>query len=97
MGLSPVELAIVALVVVLLFGVKRLPELGSGMGQAISNFKRSYRDAASLDVTPKENLSGSTPSATVSNGGVGSAQFGNTAQSGNTAQVGNTQSGQIKP
>lgn len=53
MGLSPVELTVIVLVVILLFGVKRLPELGSGLGQAISNFKKSYRDAATIDVTPK--------------------------------------------
>ena len=51
MGLSPLELAVVVVVVVLLFGVKRLPELGSGMGQAISNFKKSYKDASSIDMT----------------------------------------------
>ena len=53
MGLSPLELAVVVIVVVLLFGVKRLPELGSGMGQAISNFKKSYREASTIDMTPK--------------------------------------------
>jgi sec-independent protein translocase protein TatA len=42
--LSPLEIGAVFGVVVLLFGVKRLPELGSGMGQAISNFKKSYKD-----------------------------------------------------
>lgn len=46
------ELVIIALVIVLLFGTKRLPELGSGLGKAISNFKKSYRDGATLDVTP---------------------------------------------
>ena len=53
MGLSPVEITVVVLVIVLLFGVKRLPELGSGLGQAISNFKKSYKDATSIDATPK--------------------------------------------
>lgn len=51
-GFSPWELAIVLLVVVLLFGTKRLPELGSGLGKAISNFKRSYKEAGAIDVTP---------------------------------------------
>ncbi len=46
------ELVIIALVIVLLFGTKRLPELGSGLGKAISNFKKSYRDGVALDVTP---------------------------------------------
>ena len=41
--LSPMELGVVGVLVVLLFGTKRLPELGSGLGKAISNFKRSYK------------------------------------------------------
>jgi sec-independent protein translocase protein TatA len=58
--LSPVELGIVGLIVVLLFGTKKLPELGSGLGKAISNFKRSYKENAEIDVTP----SSSNPSET---------------------------------
>jgi sec-independent protein translocase protein TatA len=50
--LSPVELTVVGLLVVLLFGTKRLPELGSGLGKAISNFKRSYKENTEIDVTP---------------------------------------------
>lgn len=54
MGLSPMELVVVGLVVLLVFGTKRLPELGSGLGQAISNFRKSYKDGLAIDVTPKE-------------------------------------------
>lgn len=53
-GLSPLELSIVAVIVVLLFGTRKLPELGSGLGKAISNFKKSYKDENAIDVTPKE-------------------------------------------
>ena len=52
-GLSPLELLICFVVIVLLFGTKRLPELGSGLGQAISNFRKSYREGSAIDVTPK--------------------------------------------
>ncbi|MEZ4754298.1 MAG: twin-arginine translocase TatA/TatE family subunit [Bdellovibrionota bacterium] len=62
-GLSPLELSIVALLVVLLFGTRRLPELGSGLGKAISNFKKSYKDEQALDVTPDaKDASGSSKS-----------------------------------
>jgi sec-independent protein translocase protein TatA len=53
--LSPWEIGVVGVVVVLLFGTKRLPELGSGLGKAISNFKRSYKEAGELDITPQQN------------------------------------------
>ena len=54
LGLSPWELGIIAVVVVLLFGTKRLPELGSGLGKAISNFRTSYKESKAIDVTPPE-------------------------------------------
>ncbi|MDC0358748.1 twin-arginine translocase TatA/TatE family subunit [Oligoflexia bacterium] len=54
LGLSPLEISIVVLVVVLLFGTRKLPELGSGLGKAISNFKKSYKESTAIDVTPKE-------------------------------------------
>ena len=52
-GLHPFEILIVAVVIVLLFGTKRLPELGSGLGKAISNFRKSYKEGGAIDVTPK--------------------------------------------
>lgn len=39
-GLGTTELIIIAFVVVLLFGGKRLPQLGRSMGSAITNFKK---------------------------------------------------------
>ena len=52
LGLSPMELLVIVGVIVLLFGARRLPELGSGIGQAIGNFKKAYRDSTTLDVSP---------------------------------------------
>jgi sec-independent protein translocase protein TatA len=54
LGLSSLEVAVVAVLIIVLFGTKRLPELGSGLGQAISNFKKSYREGSAIDVTPKD-------------------------------------------
>jgi sec-independent protein translocase protein TatA len=38
-GLGAQELIIILAIVVMIFGAKRLPELGSGVGKAIRNFK----------------------------------------------------------
>ncbi len=38
-GLGSQELIIILAIVFLIFGAKRLPELGSGLGKAIRNFK----------------------------------------------------------
>lgn len=53
LGLSPLEIGVILLVVVLLFGTRRLPELGSGLGEAIANFKKTLRSGNALDVTPE--------------------------------------------
>jgi sec-independent protein translocase protein TatA len=43
-NLGPVEMIFVAVVLLLVFGAKRLPELGSGLGKGIREFKRSVSD-----------------------------------------------------
>ncbi|MCB0346109.1 MAG: twin-arginine translocase TatA/TatE family subunit [Bdellovibrionales bacterium] len=53
-GLGPWELVIILVIVLIVFGVGRLPELGTGLGEGIKNFKKSYRDAKTIDVTPEE-------------------------------------------
>ena len=42
-GLGPQELIIIAVVLVLLFGAKKLPELARGSGQALRIFKAEIR------------------------------------------------------
>ncbi len=43
-GLGTSELVIIMVIVLLVFGAKRLPEIGSSMGKGIRDFKRSLRD-----------------------------------------------------
>jgi sec-independent protein translocase protein TatA len=43
-GLSPWELLIVFLAILLLFGARRLPEIGSSLGKGIREFKDSIRE-----------------------------------------------------
>lgn len=51
-GLGPMELGIILVIVVVLFGAKRLPEIGSGFGKAIKNFKSGISQDE-IDVTPE--------------------------------------------
>ncbi len=53
-GLGTQELLIILVIVVVLFGATRLPQIGSGIGQAIRNFKKSVKESEEIDVTPKK-------------------------------------------
>ncbi len=53
-GLGAQELIIILIIVVILFGASRLPELGSGIGKAIKNFKKATSEPDEIDVTPKK-------------------------------------------
>ena len=52
-GLGVTELVIILVIIVLLFGASRLPEVGRGVGEAIKNFKKSMSDQSEIDVTPE--------------------------------------------
>ncbi len=53
-GLGPTELIIILVIIVILFGARRLPEIGRGVGEAIKNFKKSTSEPSEIDVTPKK-------------------------------------------
>ena len=48
------ELVIVFLIVMLIFGAGRLPQIGEGLGKAIRNLKRGLNTDDDLDVTPAD-------------------------------------------
>lgn len=48
------ELIIILLIVLVIFGAKKLPEIGGGLGRAISNFKKATNEPDEIDVTPKK-------------------------------------------
>lgn len=51
-GLGPMELVVILVIVMVLFGGRRLPELGAGVGKAIRNFKSGLSGSDEIDVTP---------------------------------------------
>ncbi len=53
-GLGVPELLVILGILVLLFGARRLPEIGSGLGQAIKNFRSGMSGKDEIDVTPKK-------------------------------------------
>ena len=51
-GLGLPELLVILVIVVLLFGAGRLPQIGAGIGEGIRNFKKAMKDKNEVDVTP---------------------------------------------
>ena len=52
-GIGTTELVIVLLIIIVVFGSTKLPQLGDGLGRAIKNFKRAVTTTNEVDVTPK--------------------------------------------
>lgn len=52
---GPQELLLVLLIVVIIFGAKKLPELGKSLGDGIRNFKKSMNDANKDDSSSDKN------------------------------------------
>lgn len=55
-GLGMPELMVVLVVVMVFFGGKRLPELATGMGKAIRNFKKASTEPDEINVTLKKTI-----------------------------------------
>ncbi|WP_291429303.1 twin-arginine translocase TatA/TatE family subunit [Deinococcus sp.] len=44
--MGPVEIILIVVVIALLFGARKLPELGKGLGQGIREFKKETQEPA---------------------------------------------------
>lgn len=52
-GMGFGELILILVIVLVIFGATKLPQLGDGLGRAIKNFKRSVGSIDEIDVTPR--------------------------------------------
>ena len=48
------ELVLILIIVLIIFGAGKLPQLGEGLGKAIKGFKKTVHEADAIDVTPEE-------------------------------------------
>ena len=63
MGISPWQLLIVLVIVVLIFGTKKLRNMGGDIGGAVKNFKKSMKDESESDKKESSSKSESEESA----------------------------------
>lgn len=56
-GLGPTELIIIAVIILLLFGAKRLPEIGKGLGGAIREFRNVKNEISPEEPSDKNQSS----------------------------------------
>ncbi len=57
-GLGTPELIVILLIAFLIFGSKKLPEIGAGLGKAIGSFKKGLEDIQDAGVDVKKTLPG---------------------------------------
>jgi sec-independent protein translocase protein TatA len=55
-GIGMPELIIILVIILIIFGVGKLPEIGGGMGKAIRNFKDSAKEAEKAENKAPEKL-----------------------------------------
>ena len=53
-GIGMPELIIIMVIIMIIFGAGKLPEIGKGLGKGIKNFKKSLNENEKLDETTSQ-------------------------------------------
>lgn len=51
-GIGMPELIIILVIVLIIFGAGKLPEIGGALGKSIRNFKKATREQDEIDIAP---------------------------------------------
>jgi sec-independent protein translocase protein TatA len=51
-GIGMPELLVILVIILIIFGAGKLPEIGGAIGRGIKNFKKATREPDEIDVTP---------------------------------------------
>lgn len=62
------ELLIILLIVMVIFGASKLPQIGQGLGSAIKNFKRAAAGDDEIEVNKKKQVEGGKSSKALADG-----------------------------
>ncbi|MBA4397296.1 MAG: twin-arginine translocase TatA/TatE family subunit [Syntrophus sp. (in: bacteria)] len=52
-GIGMPELIIILVIILIIFGAGKLPEIGGAIGKGIKNFKKASKEPDEIDVTPE--------------------------------------------
>ena len=53
-GIGMPELIVILVIVLIIFGAGKLPQIGEGIGKGIRNFRKATKDKDEIDVTPEK-------------------------------------------
>jgi sec-independent protein translocase protein TatA len=53
-GLGFGELLVILVIVLIIFGAGKLPEIGEGLGRGFRNFRKAVKTPDEIDITPKK-------------------------------------------
>ncbi|MGA1796085.1 MAG: twin-arginine translocase TatA/TatE family subunit [bacterium] len=53
-GIGMPEMIVILIIVLIIFGAGKLPEIGSGLGKGIKNFKKAAQGTDEIEVTPEK-------------------------------------------
>lgn len=63
-GLGIGELLVILVIVMIIFGAGKLPDIGEGLGRGIRNFRKAVKTPDEIDVTPHSDPSAPPGSST---------------------------------
>ena len=67
-GLGIGELLVILVIVLIIFGAGKLPEIGEGLGRGIRSFRKAVKTPDEIDITPKSEGNGEASAAEKSEG-----------------------------
>ena len=53
-GIGMPELLVILVIILIIFGAGKLPQIGEGLGKGIRNFRKSTKDQDEIEVNPKK-------------------------------------------
>ena len=53
-GFGIMELLVILVIVLIIFGVGKLPEIGGAVGRSIKSYRKEVSSPDEIDITPKE-------------------------------------------